>query len=39
LKLLFFCLEMYGNDKGVPATFQVIYFIGWRPHPSQVLYT
>lgn len=27
--------EMYGNDKGVPATFQVIYFIGWRPHPSQ----
>lgn len=27
--------EMYGNDQGVPATFQVIYFVGWRPHPSQ----
>ncbi|XP_045182621.2 arginine-hydroxylase NDUFAF5, mitochondrial-like [Mercenaria mercenaria] len=27
--------EMYGNEQGVPATYQVIYFIGWRPHPSQ----
>jgi hypothetical protein len=31
-------LEMYGDDKqeGVPATFQIIYFIGWKPDPSQV---
>lgn len=27
--------EMYGNDDGVPATYQVIYFIGWKPDPSQ----
>jgi NADH dehydrogenase [ubiquinone] 1 alpha subcomplex assembly factor 5 len=27
--------DMYGNDKGVPATFQVINFIGWKPDPSQ----
>lgn len=27
--------EMYGNDQGVPATYQVIYFIGWKPHPKQ----
>ncbi|GFO34578.1 NADP dehydrogenase [ubiquinone] 1 alpha subcomplex assembly factor 5-like [Plakobranchus ocellatus] len=27
--------EMYGNDKGIPATFQVINFIGWKPDPSQ----
>ena len=28
--------EMYGNDDGsVPATFQVIYMIGWSPDPSQ----
>lgn len=26
---------MYGNDKGVPATFQVINFIGWKPDPTQ----
>jgi NADH dehydrogenase [ubiquinone] 1 alpha subcomplex assembly factor 5 len=25
----------YGNDDGsVPATFQIIYFIGWKPDPS-----
>ena len=23
------------NQEGVPATFQVIYFIGWKPDPSQ----
>ena len=30
--------EMYGNDdeEGIPATFQIIYFIGWKPDPSQV---
>ncbi|BFZ07586.1 hypothetical protein BsWGS_10624 [Bradybaena similaris] len=27
--------EMYGNETGVPATFQVINFIGWKPDPSQ----
>jgi NADH dehydrogenase [ubiquinone] 1 alpha subcomplex assembly factor 5 len=29
--------DMYGSDdaKGVSATFQVLYFIGWKPHPSQ----
>ena len=27
---------MYGNPDGtVPATFQVIYMIGWKPDPSQ----
>lgn len=28
--------QMYGNDDGsVPATFQVFYFIGWKPDASQ----
>ncbi|CAL1534992.1 unnamed protein product [Lymnaea stagnalis] len=27
--------EMYGNDKGIPATFQVVNFIGWKPDPTQ----
>ncbi|KAJ2375642.1 hypothetical protein H4S02_008166 [Coemansia sp. RSA 2611] len=28
--------EMYGNEDGtIPATFQVIYMIGWKPDPSQ----
>ncbi|KAK7082788.1 NADH dehydrogenase [ubiquinone] 1 alpha subcomplex assembly factor 5 [Halocaridina rubra] len=27
--------EMYGNKDGIPATFQVIYMIGWKPDPSQ----
>ncbi|CAB3375222.1 Hypothetical predicted protein [Cloeon dipterum] len=27
--------ELYGDEKGVPATFQVIYFLGWKPDPSQ----
>mmetsp|Transcript_20950 Transcript_20950/g.54481 ORF Transcript_20950/g.54481 Transcript_20950/m.54481 type:complete len:351 (-) Transcript_20950:1089-2141(-) len=28
--------EMYGNDDGsIPATFQVIYLLGWKPDPSQ----
>jgi len=28
--------EMYGNSDGsVPATFQIIYMIGWKPDPSQ----
>lgn len=30
--------DLYGNQEGtsVPATFQLLYFIGWKPHPSQV---
>jgi len=27
---------MYGNQDGtIPATFQIIYMIGWKPDPSQ----
>eukprot|EP00475_Leptophrys_vorax_P023421 TRINITY_DN32063_c0_g1_i2.p1 TRINITY_DN32063_c0_g1~~TRINITY_DN32063_c0_g1_i2.p1 ORF type:complete len:214 (-),score=55.02 TRINITY_DN32063_c0_g1_i2:716-1357(-) len=30
--------EMYGDSEDglIPATFQVIYMIGWSPHPSQL---
>ncbi|MPC91844.1 NADH dehydrogenase [ubiquinone] 1 alpha subcomplex assembly factor 5 [Portunus trituberculatus] len=28
--------EMYGKEEGVPATFQIIYMIGWKPDPKQV---
>lgn len=30
--------DLYGNKEGgtIPATFQLLYFIGWKPHPSQV---
>ncbi|KNC23023.1 hypothetical protein FF38_12171 [Lucilia cuprina] len=27
--------EMYQTDNGVPATFQIIYFVGWKPGPNQ----
>ncbi|XP_070576505.1 arginine-hydroxylase NDUFAF5, mitochondrial-like isoform X2 [Ptychodera flava] len=28
--------DMYGNEDGsVPATFQILYMIGWKPHVSQ----
>ena len=28
---------MYGNQDGsIPATYRVLYFIGWKPDPSQV---
>lgn len=28
---------MYGNeDSSLPATYQVLYFIGWKPDASQV---
>lgn len=28
---------MYGNSDGsIPATYRVLYFIGWKPDPSQV---
>ena len=39
MKLLSFQIlfsEMYGNQDGtIPATFQIIYMIGWKPDPSQ----
>uniref|UniRef100_A0A3Q4HWH9 Arginine-hydroxylase NDUFAF5, mitochondrial n=1 Tax=Neolamprologus brichardi TaxID=32507 RepID=A0A3Q4HWH9_NEOBR len=29
--------EMYGSEDGsVPATFEILYMIGWKPHESQV---
>ena len=28
--------NMYGSADSVPATFQLLYFIGWKPHPLQV---
>jgi NADH dehydrogenase [ubiquinone] 1 alpha subcomplex assembly factor 5 len=28
---------MYGNQDGsIPATYRILYFIGWKPDPSQV---
>jgi NADH dehydrogenase [ubiquinone] 1 alpha subcomplex assembly factor 5 len=28
--------SIYGNQDGsIPATFQIIYLIGWKPHHSQ----
>lgn len=27
--------EMYSKGEGVPATFQIIYMIGWKPDPKQ----
>ncbi|KAK8735435.1 hypothetical protein OTU49_005389 [Cherax quadricarinatus] len=27
--------EMYGKNEGIPATFQIIYMIGWKPDPKQ----
>ncbi|XP_024123208.1 arginine-hydroxylase NDUFAF5, mitochondrial isoform X2 [Oryzias melastigma] len=30
--------EMYGSEDGaVPATFEILYMIGWKPHESQVI--
>jgi hypothetical protein len=30
-------LDMYGNQDGsIPASYRVLYFIGWKPDPSQV---
>ena len=31
-------IEMYGNEQGVPATFNVVNFIGWKPDPKQVYF-
>jgi NADH dehydrogenase [ubiquinone] 1 alpha subcomplex assembly factor 5 len=27
--------ELYGDNKGIPATFEIIYFLGWKPSPDQ----
>ncbi|KAG6856793.1 NADH dehydrogenase [ubiquinone] 1 alpha subcomplex assembly factor 5 [Tephrocybe sp. NHM501043] len=28
--------ELHGNEDGsIPATFQIIYMIGWKPAPTQ----
>jgi hypothetical protein len=27
--------EMFGDDHGVPATFQILYLTAWAPDPSQ----
>lgn len=27
--------KMYGTEQGIPATFEIIYFIAWSPDPSQ----
>lgn len=27
--------DLYGKDEGVAATFQIIYFVGWKPAPNQ----
>lgn len=27
--------NMYGKPEGIPATFQVIYFVAWKPGPNQ----
>ncbi|KAG7231823.1 hypothetical protein INR49_010286 [Caranx melampygus] len=39
LNLVLFVLdvsEMYGDEDGsVPATFEILYMIGWKPHDSQ----
>ena len=28
-------IEMFGNESGIPATFQILYLTAWAPHPSQ----
>lgn len=27
--------NMYGKPEGIPATFQVIYLVAWKPAPNQ----
>lgn len=27
--------DLYGKDDGITATFQIIYFVGWKPGPNQ----
>ena len=28
-------VEMFGDDFGIPATFQILYLTAWAPDPSQ----
>lgn len=32
---LYGCQEKNSDIKGIPATFQILYMIGWKPDPSQ----
>ncbi|RDB20096.1 Arginine-hydroxylase NDUFAF5, mitochondrial [Hypsizygus marmoreus] len=35
-QISYILLEMHGNEDGsIPATFQIIYMIGWKPAPTQ----
>lgn len=27
--------DLYGRPDGISATFQIIYFVGWKPAPNQ----
>lgn len=27
--------EMHGTEDGIPATFNLIYLVGWKPDPNQ----
>ncbi|ORY35649.1 hypothetical protein BCR39DRAFT_511310 [Naematelia encephala] len=27
--------ELYGNEEGIPATFQIVWMIGWKPGPTE----
>lgn len=27
--------KLYGTEKGIPATFEILYFISWKPDPKQ----
>ncbi len=27
--------DLYGKPEGISATFQIIYFVGWKPAPNQ----
>lgn len=27
--------HLYGKDGKIPATFQILYMLGWKPDPSQ----
>lgn len=29
-------VEKYGHNDGIPAMFQILYFIGWKPDKTQV---
>lgn len=38
IQMFEFFIEMYGNeDSTIPATYQILYFIAWKPDESQVI--